>query len=177
MNPRSNPTSKTRGPRPGAILLHQAVRRPSLIAACLGLILLACSTLPVGPSAGRTPQGSSVAVYRGTMRSSCAPYDAPSVELQLNSLSGPEAVSFNLWPNDPVSPPTFVRFDASHPIGSGMFCSASGDCEVAEWGEVEFARSGQTASVTGKWAIGFADGRSLRGLFDAEWLATQAFCG
>jgi hypothetical protein len=115
--------------------------------------------------------------YHGTMRPSCAPHDAASVELRLDAVDGPEAVSFNLWPGTPVWPPTTVRFDSSHPIGMANFCVASGDCEQAEWGEVQLGEAGEGAGVSGRWTIGLADGRSRQGTFEAEWLAIQALCG
>ena len=135
-------------------------------------ILLLALAAACGP-----PQAGSLTPYHGTLRSSCAPHDAPSVELQLASLTGPETMYFNLWPSTPVRPPTTVRFDALHPTGAATVCVAGGDCEAAEWGDVQLSSSGQDASVTGKWTIGLAGGRILQGAFEADWLAIQAFCG
>ena len=114
--------------------------------------------------------------YHGTMKPSCAPHDAASIELRLDAVDGPEAVAFNLWPGTPVWPPTTVRFDANHPIGAATFCAADGDCEQAEWGEVQFDSSGDGAGVSGRWSLRLTEG-SKRGTFEAEWLAIQAMCG
>ena len=111
------------------------------------------------------------------MRPSCAPHDAASVELRLEAVGGSETVSFNLWPGTPVWPPTTVRFDADHPIGMATVCLAGGDCEQAEWGEVQLDRAGGGAGLAGRWALGLTGGRDQRGTFEVEWLAIQAYCG
>ncbi len=107
----------------------------------------------------------------------CTPTDAPSVELRLESPLGPETVSFNLWPRTQVRPPTTVRFDSAHPIGTATYCPAGGECELAEWGEVRLGLSDDRTGVTGEWALGLSGGRSARGTFEAEWLPIQAYCG
>lgn len=130
-----------------------------------------------GPIVGALPERTPVPSYHGTMSPSCAPHDAPSVELRLESASGPQTVFFNVWPPDPVRPPTTVRFDAVHPIGTAAYCPAERECEQAEWGEVRFGLSADRAVVTGEWVIGLGGGRDARGTFEAEWLAIQALCG
>lgn len=130
-----------------------------------------------GSLASASPGGGSLPPYHGTMRPSCAPHDAASVELRLDAVGGPEKVSFNLWPGTPAWPPATVRFDADHPIGLATFCVADGECEQAEWGEIHLDRADEGAAVTGRWAVGLAGGRGQHGTFEAEWLAIQAYCG
>ncbi|HLC06081.1 MAG TPA: hypothetical protein VJK02_23840 [Anaerolineales bacterium] len=149
-----------------------------LLRLTLGVFLAATSAAACGPAVSLPPEAAKPpAPYRGTLSSGCAPNDAPSVLLRLHAVEGSNRVAFNMWPSLPVVPPTFIRFDASHPIGAASFCSAEDSCEAAEWGEVELTRSDQSAGVTGEWAIGLTGGRSLRGAFKAEWLAIQALCG
>lgn len=141
------------------------------------ILLAAAMAAACGRVASGGQEGEGFPPFHGTLRPSCAPHDAASVELRLEAIDGPATVSFNLWPGTPVWPPTTVRFDANHPIGGATFCVAGGDCKQAEWGEVQFDSSDDGAGVSGKWALGLAGGGSQRGSFEAEWLAIQALCG
>ncbi len=77
-------------------------------AARLGMFLLLSSVVAgCAAKAGENP----LPEYRGTMRSSCAPHDAPSTELRLEAAEGKVWVYFNLWPTEGVNPPSTVRFD------------------------------------------------------------------
>jgi hypothetical protein len=136
---------------------------------CLAAALSACASAPATPAE----------TYQGTMSSGCAPHDAPSTVIDLQSVEADTLVSFNLWPSAGIAPPSTVEFDAQHPIGQGAICSGAGDCEPAAWGKVvlESPPKGGDASVGGEWTIGLADGRIYRGLFTAEWLTIQALCG
>jgi hypothetical protein len=138
----------------------------------LALLTTAC-TIITELGNGHAPAVS----YSGSMRSSCAPFDAPSTEIDLHSLSGPETISFNLWQGAPVTPATVIRFDASHPIGAAEFCSSGSDCEEALWGQVKLTHSDERGRVYGSWIIGLRGSRTLRGTFRADWLAVQAMCG
>jgi hypothetical protein len=117
--------------------------------------------------------------YRGTMRASCAPYDAPSTELRLESVGADDSVFFNLWPPSGVIPPAVVEFDARHPVGQGTYCTGPEDCQPAAWGKVALRNpaEGGKATIEGEWEIELADDRAFRGTFTAEWLAIQALCG
>ncbi len=116
-------------------------------------------------------------MYRGTMRASCAPNDAPSTEFRLEAVEGDAWVFFNLWPGEGVVPPSVIRFDADRPIGQGAFCTGLETCDTAERGEMRVSVSPDSASVHGEWILGMQDGAVHRGTFEAEWLAIQAFCG
>jgi len=116
--------------------------------------------------------------YRGTIRSSCAPHDAPSTELRLESIGGSHWVWFNLWPGERVQLPMVVRFDADHPVGQGAYCVGPDECEAAAWGEVDLIAADPDAEAfLGEWRLGMTDGRVASGSFEAEWLAIQAMCG
>lgn len=172
-------------PRPSPLLpvfVRLTRQRPWILAASLGLVLLVCGSLqavlPAGQLAKHFPERAVASMpYRGTIRSGCAPNDAPSIVLSLYADEASETLSFNLWPRTSVIPRKIIRFDASHPIGEASFCGAQGSCEAAKWGEVEFTGSNAGAGVIGRWAIGLTGGRSLEGLFEADWLANQALCG
>jgi hypothetical protein len=141
------------------------------------LLLATTVAAACGPIIRLAPEKTPAPSYHGTMSPSCAPTDAPSVELRLESEGGLEMVSFNLWPSAQVRRPTTVRFDAAHPIGMATYCPAQGECEQAQWGEVRLGLSSDQAGVIGEWAIGLSGGRMQRGTFEAEWLAIQALCG
>jgi len=140
---------------------------PLALAVLLSGSLAACSPAPEAPAA----------TYRGTMTSGCAPHDAPSTELQLESTDGASSVWFNLWPTDGIVPPTTVEFDSQHTIGQGAYCTSPEDCEPATWGRVRLESPGGSGGVEGEWTLGLADGQIYRGRFSADWLAIQALCG
>jgi hypothetical protein len=110
------------------------------------------------------------------MTSGCAPHDAPSTVLQLQSEEGME-VFFNLWPPSGVALPTTVVFDLQHRIGQGTYCASAADCEDAVGGRVRLADSPDAGGVAGEWELEMEDGTVYRGRFTAEWLAIQALCG
>jgi len=141
------------------------------IAMALSVALAGCGRLA---TVAETPS----ADYRGTIRSSCAPHDAPSTEVRLKSIEGPEWVWFNIWPEGQIELPLVVRFDADHPVGQGAYCRGPDDCAPAAWGEVELiAGDPDTEVFLGEWRLGMPDGTVHHGTFQAEWLAIQALCG
>jgi hypothetical protein len=140
---------------------------PHALAILLSGSLAACSPAPEAPAA----------TYRGTMTSGCAPHDAPSTELQLESTDGASSVWFNLWPTDGIAPPSTVEFDTQHAIGQGAYCTSPEDCEPAAWGRVTLENPGGSGIIEGEWTLGLADGQIYRGRFIADWLAIQALCG
>ena len=145
--------------------------KPSTFPLALAILLFgslaACSPTPETPAV----------TYRGTMTSGCAPHDAPSTELQLESTDGAASVWFNLWPTDGFVPPSTVEFDSQHTIGQGAYCTTPQDCETAAWGRVSLKSPGGSGGVEGEWTLGLADGQIYRGRFSADWLAIQALCG
>jgi hypothetical protein len=130
-------------------------------------VLAACSAAPDAPQDA----------YRGTMTSGCAPHDAASTVIELAATEGEATVWFNLWPASGMAPPSTVEFDARQPIGQATFCTTPDACEPADWGTVVLESPAGTGQVEGEWALGLADGRTVRGVFAAEWLAIQALCG
>lgn len=144
------------------------MRVPTLIPV-LGwaIVLAACATT----------DGSTLALYRGTMQSSCAPHDALSTALSLQAEKGGATVSFNLWPAEGVVPPARVEFDERNLVGQAVYCTGPGDCQAAEWGRVDLRASSETAEIEGEWSLGMADGSIIRGRLIADWLAIQALCG
>ena len=135
--------------------------------AVLASLAAACAT------AGETPSAS----YRGTITSGCAPHDAPSTVLRLESDESGAMVSFNLWPPSGTVPPTTVEFDARQPYGQGDYCRGPETCEAATAGRVVLAGSTGDGQVTGTWTIELEDGTAESGTFTAEWLTIQAWCG
>jgi hypothetical protein len=124
-------------------------------------------------TAGEAP----ATAYRGTITSGCAPHDAPSTVLRLESDESGAVVSFNLWPPSGIIPPATVEFDARRPYGQGDYCSGPETCEAATAGRVVFAGSTADGQVTGAWTIELQDGTAPSGTFTAEWLTIQALCG
>jgi hypothetical protein len=114
--------------------------------------------------------------YAGTMRSGCAPHDAPSTELHLRSEETGALVLFNLWPPSGISLPATVVFDAQQTVGQGAYCASDDECQAATSGRVTLAAS-DAGGVLGSWLLVLEDGSFQRGRFTAEWLASQALCG
>jgi hypothetical protein len=140
--------------------------------------LIAAGCLAAAAACGRAAQPAGpLDTYRGTISSSCAPFDAPSTALELESVGTEVRVSFNLWPASGVEPPATVTFDTSHPVGQGSYCVGLESCDTATWGKVRVERSSEAGRLSGDWTIGLADGRVFSGTYDADWLAIQAFCG
>jgi hypothetical protein len=139
----------------------------------MAVFALAATFLASCSSTGTT----AAEAYRGTIRSSCAPTDAPSTELRLEPVDGAGWVWFNLWPAGPFELPIVVRFDEDHLVGQGAYCRGPGDCESAVRGEVELIAGDPEAQMfKGQWTLGMPDGTVHRGVFEAEWLAIQAMC-
>lgn len=142
--------------------------RLAALGICAGATLLAsCRGDPEPPSPA----------YLGTMRSSCAPHDAPSTAFFLEAVDGADSVTFNVWPPGGLALPAAIEFDADRPVGQGVYCTSPEACEPAAWGEIAVEDSADSAEVRGEWSLGLADGRDYRGIFTAQWLAIQALCG
>lgn len=136
----------------------------------LGLALGACRR-------GQGEPGPAPEHYRGSLSSGCAPNDAVSTVLQLESTRSSDSATFDFWPSRGVSLPAVIRFGAGRAEGQGVFCTVPESCEPAEWGEVTLAEASEHGGTSGEWTLGMADGRLLRGTYEAEWLAIQAICG
>jgi hypothetical protein len=131
----------------------------------------------IGLAACAAAPEASEETYRGTMTSGCAPHDAPSTVLELESADGESSVAFNLWPAEGVVPPTTIAFDAQHAVGQGAYCASPGICEPALSGRVSIEGAGATEGVQGEWSLELEDGQTFAGRFSADWLAIQALCG
>ena len=146
--------------------------RPRTTSVLAGTLLAAALASACSP-ATKTP----TETYRGTIRSGCAPHDAPSIAIELKDSGGSSLVSFNLWPPRGAVPPTTIEFDAGHPDGLGTFCTGPDSCETAVWGKLVLESPPGEASVSGTWTMGMQDGRVYHGTFAADWLAIQVLCG
>jgi hypothetical protein len=156
--------------RPGCAVQEKVVLKTTTLlvlgAALLGAVLASCGRLPEPPPPA----------YTGTITSGCAPHDAPSTVLQLQSEEGVQ-VSFNLWPPSGLALPTTVVFGSQYAPGQGTYCASPEDCEDAVRGRVALAGAPDSDDVTGEWELQMEDGTVHRGRFTAEWLAIQALCG
>ncbi len=121
------------------------------------------------------PAAEPVGEFRGTIRSGCAPHDALSTMIELESQSSEATVWFNLWPESGVIPPTVIRFHADRNDGQASYCPAGGECLSAAWGEVDL-QPGNDGAIHGTWRLGFTE-TEIEGVFQAEWLLVQALCG
>jgi hypothetical protein len=137
--------------------------------AALALLLAACTSTPF--------DSESLLHLRGTISSGCSPRDASSMILRLESRALPGWVFVSLWPSGGVAIPGVSRFGADGAAGQGGLCTDSATCDLATWGEVRFERSTGDGKITGEVKLGWDDGRTLRGSFEADWLAIQALCG
>ena len=135
----------------------------------LALLLAACTSTPF--------DSESQLHFRGTMSSGCSPRDVSSTVLRLELRALPGWVYLNLWPSGGVAIPGVSRFGAEGAAGQGGLCTDSENCDPAAWGEVRFERSTGDGEITGEVKLGWDDGRTLMGSFEADWLAIQALCG
>lgn len=113
----------------------------------------------------------------------CAPADGPATRLYLAAEPAealPPAAPFvevAIWQG--VTSLSGQRLEWTGQSGSGMArrCDAAGACAEATSIVVQFRPIGADTTVTGTVTLGFADGATVAGGFNAAWRPTQQICG
>ncbi len=128
-----------------------------------------------------TPTDSSFSY--GTMRSSCAPTDAPAIAITLTPerseckrTAGPY-VSFAIWRGLPIHAGQVVEFGQGSNAGSAARCAKEGDCKLAQSAKVVFDSYEERSGATGHYEMNFKAGETLKGTFEVKWCEERVICG
>jgi hypothetical protein len=119
----------------------------------------------------------------GTMRSSCAPTDAPAIAITLTPerseckrVTGPY-VSFAIWRGLPVHAGQAVTIGSGSNAGSAARCAKEGDCKLAQSATIVFDSYEERAGAKGHYEMGFKGGETLKGSFEVKWCEERVICG
>ena len=128
-----------------------------------------------------TPTDSSFSY--GTIRSSCAPTDAPAIAITLTTerseckrTTGPYA-SFAIWRGLPIHAGQVVAFGARSNAGSAARCAKEGDCKLAQSATIVFDTYEERSGATGHYEMSFKGGETIKGSFDVKWCEERVICG
>jgi hypothetical protein len=146
--------------RPGLRLLMPVV---------LALAAGACTPIHPSPAAPL--------LFTGTIAPSCAPHDAPSIEIHLAAQGGSPTILFNRWDVDPLGPGKTVRFEASSQAMLVLVCGAETDCAAPVRGRITFQRYHAGEGASGSLEILLGDGRILAGPFVVVASGGPVLCG
>jgi hypothetical protein len=142
-----------------------------------GVIVLAMTVL----AATASPADSSFSY--GTIRSSCAPTDAPAIAITLtperSACKRPigSHVTFAIWRGLPIHAGQVVEFGSGSNAGSAARCAKEGDCRLAQSATIVFDTYEQRAGATGHYEMSFKGGETLTGTFEVKWCEERVICG
>ena len=119
----------------------------------------------------------------GTIRSSCAPTDAPAIAITLTPepstckrTTGPYA-SFAIWRGLPIHAGQVVEFGPGSNAGSAARCAKEGDCKLAQSATIVFDSYEERSGAKGHYEMGFKGGETLTGSFEVKWCEERVICG
>jgi hypothetical protein len=119
----------------------------------------------------------------GTIRSSCAPTDAPAIAITLTPERsackrpiGPYA-SFAIWRGLPIHAGQVIEFGPGSNAGSAARCAKEGDCKLAQSATIVFDTYEERAGATGHYEMSFKGGEILTGTFEVKWCEERVICG
>ena len=118
----------------------------------------------------------------GTIRSSCAPTDAPAIAITLTrersgcKRTGPFA-SFAIWRGLPIRAGQAVELGPGSTAGSAARCVKEGDCELAQSARIVFDSYEERSGATGHYEMVFRGGETLKGPFEVKWCEERVVCG
>lgn len=138
-----------------------------LVVVIPGIGLAGCSAPPSAPSEP----------FVGVARWSCAPHDAPAVDLEFPLPEEGERLIFSLWAGLPLHAGSRVDFDPDTFDGTASVCTASGDCESAVRGWVVLWDFTAEQAASGTIEVEMGSSRVVSGPFEASWSAGQPLCG
>ncbi len=155
-----------------------SVRRPVVtVAAFVFVFVFVLAAI----AAIASPDGASFAY--GTMRSSCAPWDGPAVEMRLTTqpaeckrVSEP-FVSIAIWRGLPIHEGQVVKLGEGSDAGSAARCVKEGDCKLAQSATIVFDKYQERSDAAGHYELQFKGGEILKGTFAVKWCEERVFCG
>ena len=110
----------------------------------------------------------------GTIRSSCAPTDAPAIAITLTPepstckrTAGPYA-SFAIWRGLPIHAGQVVEFGPGSNAGSAARCAKEGDCKLAQSATIVFDSYEERSGAKRTLRNGIQGGRNSKGVFRSE---------
>jgi hypothetical protein len=119
----------------------------------------------------------------GTIRSSCAPTDAPAIAITLTTerseckrVAGPY-VSFAIWRGLPIHAGQVVEFGPGSNAGSAARCAKEGDCKLAESATIVFDSYEERSGAKGHYEMNFKGGETLKESFEVKWCEERVICG
>jgi hypothetical protein len=138
----------------------------------VALIAVAAIAIPAEPS-----------FSFGTIRSSCAPTDAPAIAITLTPerseckrVAGPY-VSFAIWRGLPIHAGQVVEFGPSSNAGSAARCGKEGDCKLVQSATIVFDSYEERSGAKGHYEMNFKGGETLKGSFEVKWCEERVICG
>ena len=119
----------------------------------------------------------------GTIRSSCAPTDAPAIAITLTPepstckrTAGPYA-SFAIWRGLPIHAGQVVEFGPGSNAGSAARCAKEGDCKLAQSATIVLDSYEERSGAKGHYEMNFKGGETLKGSFEVKWCEERVICG
>jgi len=119
----------------------------------------------------------------GTIRSSCAPTDAPAIAITLTAersgckrSAGPYA-SFAIWRGLPIHAGQVVEFGPGSNAGSAARCAKEGECKLAQSATIVFDSYEERSGAKGHYEMNFKDGETLKGSFELNWCEERVIWG
>jgi hypothetical protein len=138
----------------------------------VALIAVAAIAIPAEPS-----------FSFGTIRSSCAPTDAPAIAITLTPerseckrVAGPY-VSFAIWRGLPIHAGQVVDFGPGSNAGSAARCAKEGDCKLVQSATIVFDSYEERSGAKGHYEMNFKGGETLKGSFEVKWCEERVICG
>jgi hypothetical protein len=138
----------------------------------VALIAVAAIAIPAEPS-----------FSFGTIRSSCAPTDAPAIAITLTPersvckrVAGPY-VSFAIWRGLPIHAGQVVEFGPGSNAGSAARCAKEGDCKLVQSATIVFDSYEERSGAKGRYEMNFKGGETLKGSFEVKWCEERVICG
>jgi len=138
----------------------------------VALIAVAAIAIPAEPS-----------FSFGTIRSSCAPTDAPAIAITLTPerseckrVAGPY-VSLAIWRGLPIHAGQVVEFGPGSNAGSAARCAKEGDCKLVQSATIVFDSYEERSGAKGHYEMNFKGAETLKGSFEVKWCEERVICG
>jgi hypothetical protein len=134
-------------------------------------------------SVAPTSASSEMPFSHSSIRSSCAPWDGPAIEIVLTQTpaeckqpSGPY-IEIGIWRGLPIQAGQTVKLGPTSDTGFATRCTKAGDCNRAESGTIVFERYHDGARVAGRYELHFQGGETVKGTFDGKYCQNRVLCG
>ncbi len=114
---------------------------------------------------------------------SCAPSDGPATQLYLAAEPAealpptPPFIEVAIWQGVTSLSNRRIEWTGASSDGMARRCDAAGACAEATSVTVQLRPIGTDTTVTGVVSLGFADGSTVSGGFNAAWRPSRLMCG